>query len=58
MGGVQPVWGVPHGSGAGDERLCVFVFEASIVPGEMAIYAVPPKPPKLVHTKVVCNVMV
>ena len=55
MGGVQPVWGVPHGSGAGDERLCIFVFEASIVPGEMAIYTVPTK---LVHTKVVCNVMV
>ena len=23
VGGLQPVWGVPHGSGAGYERLCV-----------------------------------
>ena len=23
VGGLQPVWGVPHGSGAWDERLCM-----------------------------------
>ena len=29
--------------------------KTSRVPGEVAIYTVPPKLPKLVHTKLVCN---
>ena len=29
--------------------------KTSRVPGEVAIYTVPPKLPKLVHTKPVCN---
>ena len=32
--------------------------ETLIEPGEMAIYTVPPKPPKLVHTKLVCSDLV
>ena len=29
--------------------------ETLIEPGEMTISTVPPKPPKLVHTKLLCN---